>query len=75
VNKAVQAYGRIDCAFNNARIEGKRGNTHECTQEKWDRVVAINLTGVWLCMKAEIPQMLKQGGNGAIVNTSSGGRD
>jgi NAD(P)-dependent dehydrogenase (short-subunit alcohol dehydrogenase family) len=72
VNKAVQTYGRIDCAFNNAGIEGKGGNTHECTQENWDRVMAINLTGVWLCMKAEIAQMLKQGGNGAIVNTSSG---
>jgi NAD(P)-dependent dehydrogenase (short-subunit alcohol dehydrogenase family) len=62
----------IDCAFNNAGIEGRGGNTHECTQENWDRVMAINLTGVWLCMKAEIAQMLKQGGNGAIVNTSSG---
>jgi NAD(P)-dependent dehydrogenase (short-subunit alcohol dehydrogenase family) len=72
VNQAVQTYGRIDCAFNNAGIEGKGGNTHECTQENWDRVMAINLTGVWLCMKAEIVQMLKQGGNGAIVNTSSG---
>ncbi len=72
VNKAVQTYGRIDCAFNNAGIEGKGGNTHECTRENWDRVMAINLTGVWLCMKAEIAQMLKQGGNGAIVNTSSG---
>jgi NAD(P)-dependent dehydrogenase (short-subunit alcohol dehydrogenase family) len=72
VNKAVQTYGRIDCAFNNAGIEGKGGNTHECTQENWDRVIAINLTGVWLCMKAEIAQMLRQGGNAAIVNTSSG---
>jgi len=72
VNQAAQTYGRLDCAFNNAGIEGKGGNTHECTQENWDRVMAINLTGVWLCMKAEIAQMLKQGGNGAIVNTSSG---
>jgi len=72
VNKAVQTYGRIDCAFNNAGIESKGGNTHECTLENWDRVMAIDLTGVWLCMKAEIAQMLKQGGNGAIVNTSSG---
>src|SRR5216684_1459104 len=46
--------------------------THECTEENWNRVISINLTGVWLCMKAEIAQMLKQGGNGAIVNTSSG---
>src|SRR6202521_4864277 len=61
VNQAVQTYGRIDCAFNNAGIEGIGGNTHVCTQENWDRVMAINLTGVWLCMKAEIAQMLKQG--------------
>ena len=45
--------------------------THECTEENWHRVIAINLTGVWLCMKAEIAQMLKQGSGGAIVNTSS----
>jgi NAD(P)-dependent dehydrogenase (short-subunit alcohol dehydrogenase family) len=72
IAKAVETYGRLDCAFNNAGIEGKGGLTHECTQENWDRVLAINLTGVWLCMKAEIAQMLKQGTGGAIVNTSSG---
>jgi NAD(P)-dependent dehydrogenase (short-subunit alcohol dehydrogenase family) len=72
VAKAVQTYGRLDCAYNNAGIEGKGGNTHECTEENWNRVIAINLTGVWLCMKAEIAQMLKQGGGGAVVNTSSG---
>jgi len=72
VAKAVQTYGRLDCAYNNAGIEGKGGNTHECTEDNWNRVIAINLTGVWLCMKAEIAQMLKQGGGGAVVNTSSG---
>jgi len=72
VAKAVQTYGRLDCAFNNAGIEGRGGNTHECTEENWNRVIAIDLTGVWLCMKAEITQLLKQGGGGAIVNTSSG---
>jgi len=72
IAKAVATYGRIDCAFNNAGIEGKNGLTHECDRENWDRVIAINLTGVWLCMKAEIAQMLKQGGGGALVNTSSG---
>jgi NAD(P)-dependent dehydrogenase (short-subunit alcohol dehydrogenase family) len=72
VAKAVQTFGRLDCAYNNAGIEGKGGNTHECTEENWNRVIAINLTGVWLCMKAEIAQMLKQGGGGAVVNTSSG---
>src|SRR5208283_313429 len=70
--KAVATYGRIDCAFNNAGIEGKNGLTHECERDNWDRVIAINLTGVWLCMKAELAQMLKQGKGGAIVNTSSG---
>ena len=72
IAKAVEAYGRIDCAFNNAGIEGKNGLTHECERDNWDRVIAINLTGVWLCMKAEIAQMLKQGKGGAVVNTSSG---
>jgi NAD(P)-dependent dehydrogenase (short-subunit alcohol dehydrogenase family) len=72
VAKAVSTYGRLDCAFNNAGIEGQGGLTHECTRENWDRVIAINLTGVWLCMKAEIDQLLKQGKGGAIVNTSSG---
>ena len=72
VAKAVEKYGRLDCAFNNAGIEGQGGLTHECTVENWNRVIAIDLTGVWLCMKAEIAQMTKQGKGGAIVNTSSG---
>jgi len=70
VAKAVETFGRLDCAFNNAGIDGKGGMTHQCTEANWNRVISINLTGVWLCMKAEITQMLKQGG-GAIVNTSS----
>jgi NAD(P)-dependent dehydrogenase (short-subunit alcohol dehydrogenase family) len=61
IAKAVATYGRLDCAFNNAGIEGKNGLTHECERDNWDRVIAINLTGVWLCMKAELAQMLKQG--------------
>ncbi|MGH7933785.1 MAG: glucose 1-dehydrogenase [Candidatus Binataceae bacterium] len=72
VAKAVETYGRLDCAFNNAGIEGKGGLTHEYSEEDWHRVLSINLTGVFFCMKAEIAQMLKQGGGGAIVNTSSG---
>ncbi|HZP44375.1 MAG TPA: SDR family oxidoreductase [Candidatus Binataceae bacterium] len=72
VAQAVATFGRLDCAFNNAGIEGQGGDTHLCSEENWNRVIAINLTGVWLCMKAEIAQMLKQGGGGAIVNTSSG---
>jgi NAD(P)-dependent dehydrogenase (short-subunit alcohol dehydrogenase family) len=70
VNKTVETYGRVDCAFNNAGIEGRLANTVEATEENFDRIIAINLKGVWLCMKYQIPQMLKQGG-GAIVNTAS----
>ncbi len=70
VAKTIASYGHIDCAFNNAGIEGRMANTVECTEETWDRTIAINLKGVWLCMKYEIPQMLKQGG-GTIVNTAS----
>ena len=70
VAKTVETYGRLDCAFNNAGIGGRGALTHEYTEEEWNRVLAVNLTGVWLCMKAEITHMLKQG-SGAIVNTSS----
>ncbi len=70
VKHAVTTYGRLDCAFNNAGIAGAAAKTADYTQAQWDRVIAINLTGVWLCMKSEIEQMLKQGG-GAIVNTAS----
>lgn len=70
--KVVEYYGRIDCAFNNAGIGGDlESKTADATEDNWNRVIDINLKGVWLCMKYEIPQMLKQG-NGAIVNTSSG---
>ncbi len=70
INQAVETYGRLDCAYNNAGIEGVTASTTECSEENWERVISINLKGVWLCLKHEIPQMLKQGG-GAIVNTSS----
>lgn len=70
VAAALQAYGHLDCAFNNAGIQGELSPTHECTEQNWDRIVAINLKGVWLCMKHQIAQMLAQGG-GAIVNNSS----
>src|ERR1700720_3743908 len=61
VSKAVETFGRLDCAFNNAGIGGAGRLTHEYTLEEWNRVIATNLTGVWLCMRAEITQMLKQG--------------
>jgi NAD(P)-dependent dehydrogenase (short-subunit alcohol dehydrogenase family) len=70
VKKAVDTYGRLDYAHNNAGIEGTTRKTIDYTEDEWDRIMAINLKGVWLCMKYEIPQMLKQGG-GAIVNTAS----
>ncbi|MCH2518927.1 MAG: SDR family oxidoreductase [Dehalococcoidia bacterium] len=70
VSHAVQTYNRLDCAFNNAGVSGGPGRVHEYTEENWSRVLNINLTGVWLCMKYEIIQMLNQGG-GAIVNTAS----
>ena len=70
VARAVETYGRLDCAFNNAGIGGTSVLTHECSEEEWNQVLAVNLTGVWLCLKAESTQMLKQG-RGAIVNTSS----
>jgi len=70
VKKTVEAYGRLDCAFNNAGVEGRIAPTAECQEEDWERTIAINLTGVWLCMKYEIAEMLKRGG-GSIVNTAS----
>ncbi len=70
IEKAVSAYGRIDFAHNNAGVEGIQASTVDCTEENWDRTLAVNLKGIWLCMKFEIPQMLKQG-KGAIVNTAS----
>ena len=70
VTKTVQTYGRIDGAFNNAGIEGRMATTVETSEENFDRTIAINLKGVWLCMKYAIQQMLKQGG-GSIVNTAS----
>jgi NAD(P)-dependent dehydrogenase (short-subunit alcohol dehydrogenase family) len=70
VREAVERFGRIDYAFNNAGTEGIQATTADCDEDNWDRTMAIDLKGTWLCMKYEIPQMLKQGG-GAIVNCSS----
>lgn len=70
VKFAVKTYGRIDAAFNNAGIEGQTGATADASIENFDQVWNINVRGLWLCMKLEIAQMLKQGG-GAIVNCSS----
>jgi NAD(P)-dependent dehydrogenase (short-subunit alcohol dehydrogenase family) len=70
INTTVSTYGRLDCAHNNAGIAGKTFTVADDTEENWDRILAINLKGVWLCLKYQIPIMLKQGG-GAIVNTAS----
>jgi NAD(P)-dependent dehydrogenase (short-subunit alcohol dehydrogenase family) len=71
VQTAVRMYGRIDCAFNNAGIESAIKNTADVSEEEFDRQIAVNLKGIWLSLKYELPQMVKQGG-GAIVNTSLG---
>lgn len=71
LEKTVEAFGRLDFAFNNAGIEYTIQPVANVTEEEWDRIIDIDLRGVFLCMKHEIPLILKQGG-GAIVNTSSG---
>jgi NAD(P)-dependent dehydrogenase (short-subunit alcohol dehydrogenase family) len=71
LDKTVEEFGRLDVAFNNAGVEQETKAVAEISEEEWDRIVAVNLRGVFLCMKHEIPLMLEQGG-GAIVNTSSG---
>ncbi|MCV2395167.1 SDR family oxidoreductase [Actinotalea sp. M2MS4P-6] len=68
--KTMSAFGRLDCAHNNAGIEGPMALTAEYEEEDWDRLIDVNLKGAWLCMKHEIPRMLFRGG-GAIVNTAS----
>jgi NAD(P)-dependent dehydrogenase (short-subunit alcohol dehydrogenase family) len=75
VADTVAAYGRLDCAFNNAgiapyQVAAEGHLTADWSEESFDRMIAVNLKSVWLCMKEEIPQMLSQGG-GAIVNTGS----
>jgi NAD(P)-dependent dehydrogenase (short-subunit alcohol dehydrogenase family) len=70
VSETVRQFGRLDIAFNNAGIEGDTALTADWTEECWLHVLDVNLTGVWRCMKAEIPAMLSNGG-GVIVNCSS----
>lgn len=71
VEKTAEAFGRLDSAFNNAGVEYKPKPLAEVEEDEWDRILEIDLRGVFLSMKHEIPLMLKHGG-GAIVNTSSG---
>jgi NAD(P)-dependent dehydrogenase (short-subunit alcohol dehydrogenase family) len=72
IEKTVEQYGRLDCAFNNAGIDPSPKPLHEQSVEDFDKLMGINLRGVFLCMKSEIQQMLTQGG-GVIVNNSSMG--
>jgi NAD(P)-dependent dehydrogenase (short-subunit alcohol dehydrogenase family) len=71
VSKAVATYGRLDAAFNAAGIDGEHGKpTAECTMENWNRVLAVDLTGTFSCMRYELPEIVKAGG-GSIVNCAS----
>lgn len=72
VQKTIETYGRLDCAFNNAGIEPPSKPLHEQSIEDFDKLMAINVRGLFLCMKYEIEQMLSQG-SGVIVNNSSMG--
>ena len=73
VRQVVERFGRLDCAFNNAATVsvGVFKAAADFSEEEFDRHIALNLKSVWLCMRHEIPQMLRQEGGGAIVNTSS----
>lgn len=70
VAKTISMFGRLDYAFNNAGIEGISASSQDCTEENWDKTIGINLKGAWLCMKYEIPEMLKIG-KGVIINCAS----
>lgn len=70
VDEVVKTHGRLDCAFNNAGIEEEHMRLAECSEETFDRIMNVNVKGVWLCMKHQLAQMHAQG-SGAIVNTAS----
>jgi NAD(P)-dependent dehydrogenase (short-subunit alcohol dehydrogenase family) len=70
VKAALDAYGRIDCFFNNAGIEGKIAHTADCDEAMFDQVIAVNVKGVFLGLRHVLPVMIKQG-SGAVVNTAS----
>jgi NAD(P)-dependent dehydrogenase (short-subunit alcohol dehydrogenase family) len=72
VEYTVAEFGRLDAAFNNAGVMARIASTGESTREDWDRVIGINLRGVWSCMKYELQQMQRHG-SGAIVNNASVG--
>ncbi|MGH9026334.1 MAG: SDR family oxidoreductase, partial [Acidimicrobiia bacterium] len=72
VAAAVNAFGRLDYAHNNAGRSGAPAGVADITEEEWDATMALNLRSIWLCMKYEVPPMLAHGDGGAIVNTASG---
>ena len=72
VDRVVAEFGKIDAAFNNAGVMARIAPTAESSREEWDRVIGINLRGVWICMKEELRQMVRQG-SGTIVNNASVG--
>jgi NAD(P)-dependent dehydrogenase (short-subunit alcohol dehydrogenase family) len=71
ISETVISFGRLDAAFNNAGVEGELAPAGVCTTANFDRVIAINLRGTFLCMREELQHMAKQATGGAIVNTSS----
>jgi NAD(P)-dependent dehydrogenase (short-subunit alcohol dehydrogenase family) len=71
IDETVDEFGRLDFAFNNAGVEQSLAPLHEVAHEDWERLIAVDLSGVFHCMKHQIPPMLRQG-RGTIVNTSSG---
>jgi NAD(P)-dependent dehydrogenase (short-subunit alcohol dehydrogenase family) len=72
VDRSVARFGRLDYAHNNAGVQTPSAYTADCSLDDWNRTLAVNLTGVFLCMREEIPRLL-EGGGGAILNTSSAG--
>ena len=71
LDQTIATFGRLDCAFNNAGVEQRNAAVADFEEGEWNRIMDVNLRGIFLCMKYQIPLLLKQGG-GAIVNTSSG---
>ena len=71
IQRSVQTYGRLDCAVNNAGIEGSIVAVSEQSEHEVEQTIEVNLKGIWLCLRSELRQMLQQGGGGSIVNMSS----
>ena len=70
IEKTITAFGRLDFAYNNAGVEGDSASTVDCTEENWEKTIGVNLKGIWICMKYEIPEIIKTG-KGAIINCAS----